>query len=107
MKFNLLKPGDRFIYQDEVYIKSTPLVAIHEVSGETKLIPRSALLKQIDKSGEPDQAKATLDKSQQTALKKCSEQFILELDKILSLTDADRQAIRQLYEDTTILLIKN
>jgi len=107
MKFQLLKPGDRFIYQDEVYVKSTPLVAIHEVTGETRLIPRSALLKQINVSGEPVLDKPTLDEKLQTTLKQSSENFIQGLDKILSLTESERQSIQQLYEDTTTHLINN
>ena len=107
MKFQLLKPGDRFIYEDEVYFKSTPLVAINEASGETRLIPRSALLKQVEVSNKPDQAVSALDKTIQAALIQSSEDFIQGLDKIVSLSETDRLAIQKLYEETTARLINN
>lgn len=42
MKFYLLAPGQRFEYKGEIYVKTRPLIALHEASGKERLIPRSA-----------------------------------------------------------------
>lgn len=107
MKFQLLNPGDRFIYKDEVYTKSTPLVAINEATGNTTLIPRSALLKPLTDSDKTRQSETTLDKNVQANLKRSSQAFIDDLNKILNLAEADQRAVRKLYEEVTTRLIKH
>lgn len=41
-RFQAVPVGGRFIYQEEPFLKSTTLIAIHEGSGAQRLIPRSA-----------------------------------------------------------------
>lgn len=105
MKFHLLKAGDRFIFRGEVYFKSTPLVAINEVTGNTKLIPRSALLQSVDSSTPASTGGSNLDKNIKKDLADSSKLFITELDKIINLENADKLAIQKLYEDVTARLI--
>ena len=44
MKFKQLNIGQQFVYQEQIYIKTTPLIAKHSETGEQKLIPRYAEL---------------------------------------------------------------
>ena len=44
MKFKQLNIGQQFEYQEQTYIKTTPLIAKHSETGEQKLIPRYAEL---------------------------------------------------------------
>jgi hypothetical protein len=53
MKFPKLPLGQRFLYQDETYVKVGPLTARRERDGEQRLLPRSAL---VSIPGEPAQA---------------------------------------------------
>lgn len=42
MKFHQVAVGQRFEFEGKVYVKSRPLTAIHEASGQTQMIRRSA-----------------------------------------------------------------
>ncbi|MCG7984286.1 MAG: hypothetical protein JAY90_16230 [Candidatus Thiodiazotropha lotti] len=42
MRFPLLKPGQKFIYQEKRYTKTGPMTASEEESGKTCMIRRSA-----------------------------------------------------------------
>jgi hypothetical protein len=44
MKFQQIKIGQKFEYQGNTYVKSSPLVASHTETGEQKLIPRYAAI---------------------------------------------------------------
>lgn len=48
MKFSLVAIGSRFEYQDQIYTKTTPLVAVAAQTGTQKLIPRSANVRLIE-----------------------------------------------------------
>ena len=52
MKFQMLAMGARFEFEGKVYVKSGPLTAMTE-PGESRMIPRFALLKPLDASPEP------------------------------------------------------
>ncbi len=56
MKFKLLSIGQKFEYQDEVYVKTSPIVASNVKTGHNKMIPRYAVLTLLDNSGENIQA---------------------------------------------------
>jgi len=105
MKFNLLKAGDRFIYQGEIYFKSTPLVAINEASGNSKLIPRSALLQHVEANNSPSTTEPDLDFNIQKHLSENSELFTSELGKILTVGETDKLAIQKIYEEVSAELI--
>lgn len=47
MKFQLLPIGARFEYEGNIHVKTGPLTATSEESGQ-RLIPRSAVLKPLD-----------------------------------------------------------
>ena len=51
MKFQMLEVGARFEFEGNVYVKCGPLTAMTE-SGESRMIPRFALLKPLDASPE-------------------------------------------------------
>ncbi|VAW57095.1 hypothetical protein MNBD_GAMMA07-39 [hydrothermal vent metagenome] len=40
MKFSQLKIGEHFIWNEEPYIKATPLVAHHSETGASKIVPK-------------------------------------------------------------------
>jgi len=44
MKFKLLSIGQQFEYQDELYVKTSPLVASNMKTGHNKMIPAYATL---------------------------------------------------------------
>jgi len=52
MKFKLLSIGQKFKYQDEVYVKTSPIVASNVETGHNKMIPRYAVVTLLDQSGE-------------------------------------------------------
>ena len=50
MKFQQLKIGQKFEYQGNTYVKSSPLLASQVETGEQKLIPRYAAIVVMDAS---------------------------------------------------------
>lgn len=52
MKFNLLSVGQKFKYEGEIYVKTSPIVASNINTGHNKMIPRYAVLTLLDNSGE-------------------------------------------------------
>ena len=52
MKFKLLSVGQKFKYQDEVYVKTSPIVASNAKTGHNKMIPAYAALTLLDNSSE-------------------------------------------------------
>jgi hypothetical protein len=56
MKFKLLSVGQKFRYQDEVYVKTSPVVASNIKTGHNKMIPAYATLTLLDNSGEEKQS---------------------------------------------------
>ena len=52
MKFKLLSIGQKFKYQNDVYVKTSPIVASNIKTGHNKMIPRYAVLTLLDNSGE-------------------------------------------------------
>jgi hypothetical protein len=54
MKFKLLSVGQKFKYQDEVYVKTSPIVASNVATGHNKMIPAYAMLTLLDNSGEEE-----------------------------------------------------
>lgn len=74
MKFQHLSIGQEFRYQDETYIKVSPMVANHTESGASRLIPRYAEILPCSRSGTPDSLaiKSTLEPSE---LQRAFDQF--------------------------------
>lgn len=60
MKFPQLPVGSRFAYQGETLVKTTPLVAVLESTGQQKFMPRSAEVTPLPVEGtsEPEPAPA-------------------------------------------------
>ena len=54
MKFKLLSIGQKFKFQDEIYVKTSPIVASNIATGHNKMIPRYAVLTLLDNSGEEE-----------------------------------------------------
>lgn len=52
MKFKLLSIGQKFKFEDEVYVKTSPIVASNVETGHNKMIPRYAVLTLLDNSSE-------------------------------------------------------
>lgn len=51
MKFKLLSIGQKFEYEGEAYIKTSPLIASNIKTSHNKMIPRYATLKLLDDTG--------------------------------------------------------
>ncbi|MFA5529283.1 MAG: hypothetical protein WDA11_01315 [Thiohalomonadaceae bacterium] len=49
-KFNHLAIGQRFRWNGEIWRKTSPLLAVHEVTGSSRLVPRAAVLQSVDDS---------------------------------------------------------
>jgi hypothetical protein len=62
MKFKLLAIGDKFEYQDEVYVKTSPIIASNITGNHNKMIPGYATVKLLDHSGK----EATINESLQS-----------------------------------------
>jgi len=88
MKFKLLSIGQKFKFEDEVYVKTSPLIASNVKTGHNKMIPRYATLTLLDNAGtkepqttnEPLEAKEVLN-AFNTFYEVCIE--TLEKNKIL------------------------
>ncbi|MCW8900621.1 MAG: hypothetical protein OQK75_04110 [Gammaproteobacteria bacterium] len=52
MKFKLLSIGQKFKYQNEVYVKASPIVASNVETGHNKMIPAYAALTLLDNTSE-------------------------------------------------------
>ena len=57
MKFKLLSVGQKFKYEDEVYVKTSPIIASSVETGQNKMFPAYAVVIALDATGEPQQAK--------------------------------------------------
>jgi len=55
MKFKLLSIGQKFKFQNEVYVKTSPLIASNVETGHNKMIPRYATLTLLDDAGTKEQ----------------------------------------------------
>lgn len=55
MKFKLLSVGQKFEYEGDIYIKTSPLIASNIKTSQNKMIPRYAALKLLDDSGRSEQ----------------------------------------------------
>lgn len=55
MKFKLLSIGQKFEYDGESYIKTSPLIANNLKTSANKMIPRYATLKLLDDTGSHQQ----------------------------------------------------
>ena len=55
MKFKLLSVGQKFEYDGEVYVKTSPVIASNIASGHNKMIPRYATLTLLDDTGAKEQ----------------------------------------------------
>lgn len=51
MKFKLLSIGQKFEYEGDAYIKTSPLIASNIKTSHNKMIPRYATLKLLDDAG--------------------------------------------------------
>lgn len=51
MKFKLLSVGQKFKFEDEIYVKTSPLIANNIKTGHNKMIPRYATLTLLDEAG--------------------------------------------------------
>ena len=83
MKFKLLSIGQKFKFQDEIYVKTSPIVASNVVTGHNKMIPRYAVLTVIDNSSETIQRASSEPVSAGDALK----QFNLFYEKCIATLD--------------------
>lgn len=55
MKFKLLSVGQKFEYEGEIYVKTSPLIASNIKTSHNKMIPRYASLKILDETGTKEQ----------------------------------------------------
>lgn len=55
MKFKLLSIGQKFKYEGEIYVKTSPLVASNVKTAHNKMIPRYAMLTLLNDSGTNEQ----------------------------------------------------
>lgn len=51
MKFKLLSIGQKFEYEGDIYVKTSPLIASDIKTSQNKMIPRSAMLTVLDETG--------------------------------------------------------
>ena len=51
MKFKLLSVGQKFEHEGETYVKTSPLIANNLKTGQSKMIPRYAVLTLLDEAG--------------------------------------------------------
>ena len=57
MKFKLLSVGQKFKYEDEVYVKTSPIIASSVETGQNKMFPAYAVVIAVDNNGEAVNAK--------------------------------------------------
>jgi len=55
MKFKLLSIGQKFEYDGEIYVKTSPLIASNIKTGHNKMIPRYVTLILLDHTGNSEQ----------------------------------------------------
>ena len=84
MKFKLLSIGQKFEYEGEVYVKTSPLIASNIKTSHNKMIPRYASLILLDESGSKEQQtkKETVDTQEiLTAFNRFYEKCIATLEE--------------------------
>ena len=57
MKFKLLSVGQKFKYEGEVYVKTSPIIASNVETSHNKMIPAYAMVTVLDGTGEEQQSK--------------------------------------------------
>jgi hypothetical protein len=94
MKFKLLSIGQKFKFKDDVYVKTSPIVASNVATGHNKMIPAYAMLTLLDNSGEEE--------------KVLSNESIAAKDVINNFNTFYEQCIKTLEDnDVLIPVIKN
>ena len=83
MKFKLLSVGQKFEYDGELYVKTSPLIASNIKTGHNKMIPAYATLKLLDHSA------AEKEVSQRDKLE--SEQVIEAFNELPNAQDLDAE----------------
>ena len=101
MKFGQLPTGKRLRYRGETYLKDSPLQARRESDGNTKLIPRSAIITPLDTEGVPITELPTRIEREhiEPALKTLEAELITAITRIEPALNADQQ--RQLQAAIT------
>ena len=56
MKFSQLKVGDEFLLEGEIYIKNTPLIANHSITGKPKMVARYLDVEPVSASSQQETA---------------------------------------------------
>ena len=99
MKFQSVRPGERFLYEGEWFIKHTSLVAVQEVSGAQRLIPRSAPVRTVpaDELAGPRTAKPA--NTLRAALESYHDHCLAQMRALASPVDTEtREGIEQALE---------
>ncbi|MBV2089948.1 MAG: hypothetical protein KUF72_03600 [Candidatus Thiodiazotropha sp. (ex Ctena orbiculata)] len=94
MRFPLLKPGQKFIYQEKRYTKTGPMTAAEEESGKTCMIRRSAEVTPLQDQDERQQVIARQYARDQvvTLLKAYQQELKTRLSDAIGLEQAQRPA---------------
>lgn len=102
MKFSLLPVGSRFAYEDEVYVKTSPLIASLEATGGQRLIARAANVKPLghEAGGETPAAQGQLEEARVLEAVQAYHEHCLALFEHVAETmiPAEAQALRKALE---------
>jgi hypothetical protein len=83
LKFTQVSLGQRFVYQGETLVKIGPLTATNERGGNTRLIPRSAVVSPLGETHQQPVAKSGLDpRLVETALARFDARWRVALTKV-------------------------
>jgi len=102
MKFSQLTIGQRFAWQGQTWVKSTPLQADPVEGGKRRLVPRSATVEPLEAESEADTPPARPSQVPLERLEQALDTFGRELSDIVTGSgldaEASAQALRQMQK---------
>ena len=110
MKFKLLSIGQKFKFQDEIYVKTSPIVASNVATGHNKMIPAYAMLTLLNNSGEEEKVlsnESIVAKDVHTAFNTFYEQCIKTLEDNDVLIPVIKNELDKARDEFTQQLMKN
>jgi hypothetical protein len=95
MKFSQLAIGQRFAWQGQTWVKSTPLQADPVEGGKRRLVPRSATVEPLEIESETDTPPARPSQIPVERLEQAMDVFGRELSDIVTGSGLDAEACTQ------------
>ena len=95
MKFKFLSIGTKFQFENETYLKTSPMIASNIKTGENRLIPRYAELTIVDEQGKSTQK----NKEESISSKQVLDSFNIFYESCINLLDDKKLLLPEIKDE--------